>query len=336
MKIVDLNMYKWKEFKFTDVFDIKKGYYNKKPPIDKSGAIPFLGATKNNNGVTNYYTKETILKYDKVGGISDKDADQRIFPGNAIAITNNGSVGHAYYQDAMFTCSHDITPVYLKNKKLNRNIAMFLIPLIIQTGKSFSYGQKWRPQRMVHSKILLPINNQNEIDYALMETYTTAIEENKKLILSKYLQTKIIKAINVDVNLEDKIWAPFELQEVVEINSGKRLVKSEQVPGNIPFIGASDNNNGITNFVDNVNDSLDSNVLGVNYNGSVGYSFYHPYKAIFSDDVKRLKFKEEIKNNKYTLLFLKVLITQQQKIFAYGYKFNTTRMNLNYSYYPKL
>ena len=34
--------------------------------------------------------------------------------------------------------------------------------------------------------------------------------------------------------------------------------------------------NGITNFVSNSNDSLDSNVLGVNYNGSIVENFYHP------------------------------------------------------------
>ena len=39
--------------------------------------------------------------------------------------------------------------------------------------------------------------------------------------------------------------------------------------GNIPFIGATDSNNDITNFVSNTNVSHDKNVLGVNYNGSV-------------------------------------------------------------------
>ncbi len=51
--------------------------------------------------------------------------------------------------------------------------------------------------------------------------------------------------------------------------------------GNKPFIGATDSNNGITAFVSNTNTSEDSNILGVNYNGSVVDNFYHPYKAIF-------------------------------------------------------
>lgn len=96
--------------------------------------------------------------------------------------------------------------------------------------------------------------------------------------------------------------------------------------GEIPFIGASEMNNGVTAFTGSRNESADFNVLGVNYNGSVGYSFYHPYKAMFSDDVKRVKWLDSTKNNKYTLLFLSSAIKQQKGKFAYGYKFNVQRM----------
>ena len=106
-----------------------------------------------------------------------------------------------------------------------------------------------------------------------------------------------------------------------------RLTKANQIDGTIAFIGSTDSNNGITGFVGNNNKSLDSNVLGVNYNGSVVENFYHPYKAIFSDDVKRIHWKEKAEENKYTYLFLKQAILQQKNKYAYGYKFNESRMN---------
>lgn len=127
-------------------------------------------------------------------------------------------------------------------------------------------------------------------------------------------------------NLTTKDWKDFFLEEVVSINGGKRLTKADMQPGHIPFIGASEMNNGITEFTCSTNDSLDRNVLGVNYNGSVGFAFYHPYKAVFSDDVKRIKWKDSSHNNKYTLLFLSSMIGQQKCKFAYGYKFNAQRM----------
>lgn len=177
----------WKEFALTDIFVIKDGYYNKKPPFEPNGNIPFLGATQYDNGITGFYTLPTIYKYDKVGTTVMNDKERRVFRGNCIAITNNGSVGNAYYQVADFTCSHDITPIYLKNHTLNRYIALFLIPLIMKSGESFEYAKKWRPKRMRKSQLLLPVTSDGTPDYEFMEAYMQEIEHRQ---LREYLATK--------------------------------------------------------------------------------------------------------------------------------------------------
>lgn len=128
------------------------------------------------------------------------------------------------------------------------------------------------------------------------------------------------------LELSLKKWKSFPISEIFDIYPGKRLTKNQMLDGYRPFIGASDSNNGITAFVNNSNDSVDSNVLGVNYNGSVCEAFYHPYECIFSDDVKRFHLKQGI-DSKYVYLFLKTVILQQKVKYQYGYKFNETRMN---------
>ncbi|WP_255733908.1 restriction endonuclease subunit S [Neisseria sp. Dent CA1/247] len=120
-------------------------------------------------------------------------------------------------------------------------------------------------------------------------------------------------------------WATFTIQDICEILSGVRLTKQDMEIGNRPFAGASDGNNGITAFVANQNASLDQNVLGVNYNGSVVENFYHPYECLFSDDVKRLRIKAP-EAGKYAYLFLKTAILKQKGKYQYGYKFNAARM----------
>jgi len=129
----------------------------------------------------------------------------------------------------------------------------------------------------------------------------------------------------MELSLTNREWKEFFIEDIFNIKSGKRLTKAEMVSGDIPFIGATDSNNGITEFVANKNSSLDKNILGVNYNGSVVYNFYHSYEAVFSDDVKRLSFKE-FEGNKYSFLFVKALIMQQKSKYEYGYKFNGERM----------
>ena len=128
-------------------------------------------------------------------------------------------------------------------------------------------------------------------------------------------------------------WKEFRLEDIFTIDPGVRLTTANMTMGQRPFIGATDSNNGITAFVDNTNKSLDSNVLGVNYNGSVVENFYHPYEAIFSDDVKRLHLKE-VENNKYICLFIKQSLLKQKAKYQYGYKFNGERMKRQYIMLP--
>lgn len=131
----------------------------------------------------------------------------------------------------------------------------------------------------------------------------------------------------------NKKWKAFKISDIFEIFAGKRLENKNQIIGNIPFIGATDSNNGITNFVSNKNTSFDNNVLGINYNGSVCEAFYHPYKCIFSDDVKRLHLKNS-RNTENVLLFFSSIIKKQKEKYRYAYKFNTERMKKQYIMLP--
>lgn len=135
------------------------------------------------------------------------------------------------------------------------------------------------------------------------------------------------------MRLSDKEWKTFTLEDIFTISSGVRLEKKNLIKGNLPFITAISLNNGISDFVSNNNSSEDSNILGVNYDGSVVENFYHPYKAIFSDSVKRLKLKN-VKGNKYIYLFLKAVIYKQKNKYQYGYKFNSGRMKKQFILLP--
>ena len=175
----------WAEFQFKDVFHIVDGYYNKKPPMEENGTLPFLGATQYNNGVTGMTTKDSVQVHDKVGGNSMNDVDKRFYAGGCIAITNNGSVGHAYYQASEFTCSHDITVVYLKDQVMTKELATFLIPSIQKAGESFAYAKKWRPIRMRRSKLMLPIGTNGTPDWEFMSAFMQRVEQET---LGKALQ----------------------------------------------------------------------------------------------------------------------------------------------------
>ena len=178
---------KWKAFEFTEIFIIRNGFYNKKPPCYEDGNIPFIGASDSNNGFTGFTTKEAIDANSKTGYGKNEPIGRKLFPANAICVTNNGSVGYAYYQQREFTCTHDVNPLYLKNHTLNKYIAMFVIRCIEQQKVCFAYARKWRPKRMVKSRLLLPVNETGNPDWEYMENCMRGIESKQILDYFKTL-----------------------------------------------------------------------------------------------------------------------------------------------------
>lgn len=178
----------WKEFDFVEIFEIKKGFYNKKPPHRQNGNVPFIGATESNNGITSFTTIEDIKSHSKTGAMPNEPFERKYFKGNCICVTNNGSVGNAYYQDTEFTCTHDVNPLYLKDRMLTRHLAMYIIACIEKQKSCFEYARKWRPCRMVKSRLMLPVSADGNPDYEYMEQYMKAIEHR---LINRYIEKRL-------------------------------------------------------------------------------------------------------------------------------------------------
>lgn len=131
----------WQEFKLNELFNLKGGFYNKKPEHSVEGGIPFLGSTENNNGVTEFYSLDDIVQWSKTGE-EEFLLGEKLFLGNCIVVTVDGSVCNAYYQEEQFTCSHSVTALYIKNHKMSVYLAMFICSIIMQDKYRWSYGRK--------------------------------------------------------------------------------------------------------------------------------------------------------------------------------------------------
>ena len=58
---------------------------------------------------------------------------------------------------------------------------MFVIRCIEQQKVCFAYARKWRPKRMVKSRLLLPVNETGNPDWEYMENCMRGIE-NKQIL----------------------------------------------------------------------------------------------------------------------------------------------------------
>lgn len=388
MSRLGLDNVEWKEFFIggeEGLFNIRStnSGIDKNKLLENTGDIPYVTRSNLNNGIDMFVGEK------QNNGFS-------IDKGNVITIGLDTQT--VFYQPKSFFTGQNIQ--ILENKFLNKEIALFLVPLLKIQMIKFSWGSTGATlTRLNRTKILLPVDSSGNPNWKFMEDYIKQEQkaQGQKIVIyykqriveccfelldlknverkESYLtelfeknrskQNKIGAYKNVDIPLvsannvgngnkilgSDNLvieyiyklavylgqseyslgckniqWKEFWLENIVDIRSGVRLTKADQKPGKRPFIGSTDGNNGVTNFVSNINNSLDSNLLGVNYNGSVVDNFYHPYECIFSDDVKRLHFKDKSARNKYCYLFLKQCILKQKSKYAYGYKFNAARM----------
>lgn len=306
--VVGLDKVEWKTFRFTEVFqEIQRGKRLTKAN-QTDGPKPYISSTSENNGVDAFIGNETgVRKFEDV-----------------LTLANSGSVGSTFYQQFEFVASDHVTA--LKSENADKYAYLFLSTVVKRLEEKYSFNREINDTRIKREKVILPADKEGNPNFQYMSDFVKKLELDKAQEVLEYIYI-YIRVKNI---LEEKVceisWKDFWIEDVCEIKSGVRLTKANQEIGLRPFVGASDSDNGVTAFVSNKNKSLDANVLGVNYNGSVVENFYHPYEAIFSDDVKRLKWKDEIYGNKYTYLFLKQMILSQKIKYAYGYKFNGERM----------
>ena len=122
-------------------------------------------------------------------------------------------------------------------------------------------------------------------------------------------------------------WEQFRFDEIFEIKKGKRLTKADMIDGDIPYIGATDSNNGITAKISN-NDYLHSaNTITVSYNGSIAEAYYQAKQFWATDDVNVLYPKFEM--NIYSALFLTTIINKEKYRFNYGRKWDKELMKIS-------
>ena len=119
-------------------------------------------------------------------------------------------------------------------------------------------------------------------------------------------------------------WHEFVLGTLATIHSGRDIYAQERSAGGTPYVTAGSKRNGIGYFVGNNNDSEATNSISVARNGAVGEAHYHPYKALYGNDCRRVSLTDI--NNPLTQLFIAQCISNQRSAFSYGRKLGTTRL----------
>ena len=303
-----MNNRNWKAFKIEEIFVVVDGYFNKKPPMT-NGSLPFLGASEKNNGITGYTDIEAVSKWTKTGEPSDNSLKNKVFGPNWIAVTNNGSVGHAYFMPHQYTSSHD--------REISEQLGLFLVKMLERAGEPFSYARKWRPIRLRKTPIYLPITDTGIPDWSFMEEY---IQIKSNQIKDAYQLPKLHKITDCR-ELDEVEWGEFLISDYFEVNKerGSESNMDSLEIGNLPLISARKFGNGLKGFVETEPQKIkSSNVITWNKDGDGGAGLAYYQEFNFAVDSHVFVLYAKFSANKYNQLFIVTLLSKYKEIFNHG------------------
>ena len=282
--------------KVSDIFDVQYGVNLELNACIKAvqGGINFVSRTAKNNGVS--------AKVERIPGVEP-------IPAGTISVAGGGSVMESFLQPEPYYSGRDL--YYLTEKiPLTEQQKLFYCACLRANKYRYNYG---RQANRTLKDIIIP--DPDELPEWVMSGNPDCFDDSDK---PKYDKS------TPDLFSKNKLWRSFTIDSLFELKKGKRLTKANMRPGNTPFIGAIDGNNGLTAFVGQ--EALHpANTMTVNYNGNgVAEAFYQPVAYRCSDDVNVLYPKFEL--TPAIALFIATVIRQEKYRFSYGRKWHLERM----------
>ena len=154
---------KWKEIRIVDEFYVKNSSNILSEEIEEnSGITPYLGATSQNNGILTYITFDE--KY--------KDAGDCIFIGGKTFVVT--------YQEKDFYSndSHNLVLYYNDKVQKNKfNNLFFCTSIKKSLSHKYSWGNSISKAKIQSDYMMLPVDNDNIVDYKFMKNLISAVEK---------------------------------------------------------------------------------------------------------------------------------------------------------------
>ena len=328
-----------KEIRLGDLFVISNSKGVNANQVKFGGSYPYVTRTEKDNGIAGYIYADNLDK---------------INPANTISFGQD--TWTLFYQSEPYFTGNRVKILKLKdeNFKLTEEVALYLITAMKKVLVGLTWGTSKNEVNFENRTICLPVTSSGEIDWQYMQERIAELEQERIAELEQeriaelkhYLvasglndyelteEDKSILATEL-FNSDDATELPsengcrkearkFKISDVFDLCKGKRLIKSEHIYGNTPFIGSTDSNNGVTGYIGQ-EPIFSGNAITISYNGSVGQVFYQENDFWASDDINVLYLKNHVLN---ALLYgyLSGALKKAGSKFSYSYKWNLKRM----------
>jgi len=281
----------------SDLFTLRYGHSLELNRLERSpepDAINFVGRAARNNGVTARVRRIPDLDPAASGTIS-------------VALGGQGGAGVAFLQPLPYYCGRDVMILTPKAKMTEQNL-LWWATCISANRFRFGFGRQAN-RTLRHLELPDPSTIPNWVASADTDRYKGA---------DSAALNEIVSLPNTDS------WKGFALQELFDIKKGQRLTRANMVAGGVPYVGASETNNGITASIGQLPIHTGGTIT-VSYNGSVAEAFFQPEPFWATDDVNVL-YPRGFKLTTSVALFICTIIRLEKYRFNYGRKWHLERM----------
>lgn len=309
-----LNEKKWKAFPIDAEFRMKKkGNVPTGALVSdsvlKDGMYPRIRVTSQNNGIngfTNVCDEKNYRAYSNFVSMS--------------------FLGNAFYHPYTASLDMKVHCLQYKHTELNPAMGLFTVTMAERIASGTNYGNQLSSNDMAAKQILLPVDDKGKPDYAYMTLYSTEMRGGMLMRYKNFIAGQLSQLEHKDIPaLNEKEWGHFLIPDVFSnIQRGKRLKNADHVPGIIPYVSSTANNNGVDDYVKATAGTRSfSDCISLANSGSVGTAFYEPFEFVASDHVTSLKREG---TSKFMYLFLATTIERQGSNFNFNREINDARI----------
>lgn len=296
-------MSEWKEFSVEQLFFIRRGKtLSAENKTIYKGDIPCVNGSSENNGVFCHLSED----------ITEIGFELQKAP--ALSLARVGNAGKTFVQSSDFFIADNAFSLVLK-KNQGILVYLFISTILNMETVKYSYGRTVSMEKYKKLPVRLPALADGEPDYEFMICYIKKLR-NKPL-------TTAVKGKREELKIAE--WNSYRMGSLFDFEKGKRLTKADMVPGEVNYLGAVSENNGVREKIE-TSYFWKPNCITVNYNGSVGEAFYQAEPFWASDDVNVLYAKQFWTLNQYIAMFIITVVKANRYRFGYGRKWTLEKM----------
>lgn len=280
--------------------------------------INYVGATNRGNGVLC-----TVA--------DDEKSHKMIQDGNCIGFIKNGdgSAGYAIYKQEPFISTSDV--IYGYADWLNRDNGLFFVAAQDMIEDKYSHGYKRNQQQLRGDKVMLPVDDKGNPDYAYMTLYSTKVRGGMLMRYKNFIAGQLSQLEHKDIPaLDVKEWDVFSVSSLFsKIQAAKGKTTAGLVDGvDLPYIAAAKSIIGCRVCSAEANDEWKSEGNGMVFvqlgDGAAGLAHYVPMAFIGMSGKTSVGYSDKL--NLYTGLFIERCLSSNKSFFSHGHSWTGKRL----------